>query len=191
MSEHDVCEICASFIPRWQMVLLSGEVPKNLCLPCYNLQAAERMGLPWYDEPRPEPETFLDAAGESHTFCFLGRLCPSGYVVDAVEVVGGEPSGYQFAAFGPLVGTTYVAIAELRQRIRNALAYRSLEPGREEAQIPNGRPVYARIDYDSTSEGPAVVIDGQTFGWEEFGRMLQTYEGWQLRLEIRDRTEGW
>ncbi len=191
MPDHDVCEDCSRFIPSWQMVLLGGEVPANLCSPCFNAMAADRMGLAWFEEPQVEPETFEDSAGEEHTFHYLGRLVATGYFVDAVEVVRGEPEGYRLGAIGPLVGSPYLVLAELRQRIRAMLAYRSLERHGGEPALPDGRPVYARIDYDSEGEEPAVVIDGQTFGWAELGRMLLTYEGWQLRLEIRDKTEAW
>jgi hypothetical protein len=36
---------------------------------------------------------------------------------------------------------------------------------------------------------PVLVIDGRDVSWEELGRMLMTFEGWQFRIEIRDRSE--
>jgi len=33
------------------------------------------------------------------------------------------------------------------------------------------------------------VIDGRAVSWEQFGRMLVSFEGWQFRVEIRDRSE--
>ena len=45
-------------------------------------------------------------------------------------------------------------------------------------------------DYDRAPEPlPVVVVDGREFTWEEFGRMLLSFEGWQFRLKIIDRTE--
>lgn len=35
---------------------------------------------------------------------------------------------------------------------------------------------------------PLLVIDGQEVSWREFGRMLMTFEGWQFRMEIVDRS---
>ncbi len=32
-------------------------------------------------------------------------------------------------------------------------------------------------------------IDGRECTWEEFGRMRLSFEGWQFRLEVIDRTE--
>jgi hypothetical protein len=31
--------------------------------------------------------------------------------------------------------------------------------------------------------------DGREFTWEEFGRMDFTFEGWQFKLEFKDRSE--
>jgi hypothetical protein len=33
------------------------------------------------------------------------------------------------------------------------------------------------------------VIDGKELSWEEFGRMLMTYEGFQFKLAILDRSD--
>jgi hypothetical protein len=36
---------------------------------------------------------------------------------------------------------------------------------------------------------PVLVIDGRDVSWEELGQMLMTFEGWQFRMEIHDRSE--
>ena len=36
---------------------------------------------------------------------------------------------------------------------------------------------------------PLLMIDGREISWEQFGRMLMSLEGWQFKLEIRDRSE--
>jgi hypothetical protein len=33
------------------------------------------------------------------------------------------------------------------------------------------------------------VIDGHEITWEQFGRMLMSFEGWQFKLEIHDRSK--
>ncbi|CEG22039.1 hypothetical protein BN1080_00959 [Planococcus massiliensis] len=40
---------------------------------------------------------------------------------------------------------------------------------------------------------PLVVIDGTTYTWEEVGKMLMHYEGFQLKLEMVDSYDeiGW
>jgi hypothetical protein len=36
---------------------------------------------------------------------------------------------------------------------------------------------------------PLIVVDGREITWDQFGRMLMTFEGWQFKLEIRDLSE--
>jgi hypothetical protein len=36
---------------------------------------------------------------------------------------------------------------------------------------------------------PLLVIDGREISWDQFGQMLMGFEGWQFKLEIRDRSE--
>jgi hypothetical protein len=35
---------------------------------------------------------------------------------------------------------------------------------------------------------PLLTIDGQEVTWDQLGRMLMTFEGWQFRMEIVDRS---
>ena len=51
--------------------------------------------------------------------------------------------------------------------------------------------VRGRITWDSAEDGhvPLLVIDGREVTWDQFGRMLMTFEGWQFKLEIRDKSE--
>jgi hypothetical protein len=48
-----------------------------------------------------------------------------------------------------------------------------------------------RITWDDKEEGryPLLVIDGREISWEQFGRMVMGFEGWQFKLEIRDRSD--
>jgi hypothetical protein len=36
---------------------------------------------------------------------------------------------------------------------------------------------------------PRLVIDGRSIDWDQFGRMLMGFEGWQLKIEIYDKSE--
>ena len=62
-------------------------------------------------------------------------------------------------------------------------------------QITKDDVVQAKIDSDPESTGdygghlPLIVIDGKEIKWEDFGRMLMTYEGFNFKLEIFDRSD--
>jgi len=47
------------------------------------------------------------------------------------------------------------------------------------------------IQWDDARDGrvPLLIVDGREITWEEFGRMLMSFEGWQFKLEIRDQSE--
>ena len=51
--------------------------------------------------------------------------------------------------------------------------------------------VRGRSEWDEETRGLLLrlVIDGESVGWDEMGRMLMTYGGFQFLFEIRDRTE--
>ena len=36
---------------------------------------------------------------------------------------------------------------------------------------------------------PIFVIDGREISWDELGRMVAAFEGWQFKLEFRDRSD--
>jgi hypothetical protein len=74
--------------------------------------------------------------------------------------------------------------------MRRTLSVKHLVPSEHGLQIAD-QTVRARIEWDETQDGriPLLVIDGREVSWEKFGRMLMTFEGWQFRMEICDRSE--
>jgi hypothetical protein len=36
---------------------------------------------------------------------------------------------------------------------------------------------------------PLLIIDGRDIFWDELGRMVAAFEGWQFKLEFRDLSE--
>jgi hypothetical protein len=48
-----------------------------------------------------------------------------------------------------------------------------------------------RIESDRAQDGslPMLVVDGREIDWDQFGRMLMSYEGSQFRLTLADKSE--
>ena len=44
-------------------------------------------------------------------------------------------------------------------------------------------------DPDEDHRVPMVFIDGQKVSWDALGRMAAAFEGWQFKLEFRDRSD--
>ena len=75
--------------------------------------------------------------------------------------------------------------------MRRGLANSHLEESEHGLQISDPGIVRARIDSDPEGETdmPVVVIDGRNVSWDEFGRMVATYMGFQFKLELHDLSD--
>jgi hypothetical protein len=113
-----------------------------------------------------------------------------GVSIDAFELRGGEPAGYQFQIIGDPAEDRMALFGRLVQKIRRALSITHLKRGDLGLQFA-GQVVRGRIDWDEDENGevPLLVIDGREITWYHFGRMMMTFEGWQFKLEIRDPGE--
>lgn len=132
-----------------------------------------------------------DCTGEAHVFHFRTRLFGPGVALDAFELRDGHPAGYQFQIIGDPQGDLLVLLGRLIEKIRRALSIRHVKDGELGLQIADHQVVQGRIEWDAVQDGrvPLLVVDGREITWEEFGRMMLTCEGWQFRLEIRDKSE--
>lgn len=145
------------------------------------------------------PVTMRDAAGRDHEFHF--RYIPAPRGIEAFELVDGAPGGYQFQV--PEEDGDPKIVSRLLARMRRALVTLHLEargapPGGHALDAHEihrmsikGDVVRGRIEWDSDPDSvvPTVVVDGESFTWEAFGRMLTDFEGWQFRLRIIDRSD--
>ena len=66
-------------------------------------------------------------------------------------------------------------------------AHEALLPGTGRTHCATAR-AYSRYTSCAVSL-PLLVIDGREIGWDQFGRMLMSYEGWQFKLTIADKSE--
>ena len=133
-----------------------------------------------------------DAAGTSHRFHFEVRLLGDKVSLQAFELVEGDPGGYEFQVLGDAEADLFELMGQMVPRIRRLLARQHLKtdthmPGLHIADFM----VRGRITWDDNEDGrlPMLVIDGKEISWQQFGRMVMGFEGWQFRLEIKDRSE--
>jgi hypothetical protein len=140
---------------------------------------------------RFHPIELSDSTGEAHVFHFRTRLFGPGIALDAFELRDGHPAGYRFQAIGE-PGDDLLALRErLIDKIRRALSLRHIADGEFGPRIADHRVVRGMIGWDEAQGGhiPLVIVDGREIRWDELGRMLMSYEGWQFRLEIGDKSE--
>jgi hypothetical protein len=130
-------------------------------------------------------EDHLDARGNTRRFR-LGLYAANNFI-EAVELRGDDEIGLRFVL--PVPASAVPPWGKLRENIRRRLAQRFVAlDSRGELQLLadtlEGRLSCAASDEEG--RGPSMFIDDTEVSWEELGRLLRTFEGWNLRLEIRD-----
>lgn len=184
------CEACQQQVPCFDMTRYgSMESYRDLCTLCLNAEIACDMGLEWFEDARLEPVQLLDCAGETHTFHFRLRLLPSMIVLDGFEVVDGMEGGYRTRLVGDPEDEVFALVGRLVQKLRRQLAVKHL--GAEQSGLIANDMVRGEIgppqgDYDT---GPVLTIDGKTVSWQELGALMNGYEGFQFKLEIKDLSD--
>jgi hypothetical protein len=186
------CDACGTAVPAYDVVNYGSmqQGYRELCSRCFNLEVASALGLERFEHVHLQPIVMTDCAGERHEFQFQMRLLGSMMALDAFEIKAGMPRGYQFQILGEPEDEPLSLLARLVERMRGSLSVKYLVSSEHGTQIAD-QTVCGQIEWDASADGrvPLLVIDGQEVSWEELGRMLMSFEGWQFRLAIRDRSE--
>ena len=137
-----------------------------------------------------DPITLQDIDGVSHKFEFRTHIFGTNVSIEAFEVQNEKLKGYQFSISGDADDDILNVFGKLFERMRRALERKHIEKNDlTRFQITNDDVVRGQITWDDNEDGrvPCLVIDGKELSWEEFGRMLMTYEGSHFKLEIFER----
>ena len=164
---------------------------RELCSRCFNEEVAKKGGLD-FQHVQFEPQEMADAGGAMHRFHFRVHLLGDRVAINVFELdQSGDPGGYEFQVLGDPEGDLFALMGTLVSRMRRTLAQNHLTYEKQFGWGIADCLARGRIAWDADRDGrvPMVVIDGRSFTWEQFGRMLTTFEGWQFRLEIHDRSE--
>ncbi len=187
------CEGCGRPTPSFEIVNYGGieQGYKQLCRRCFNTEAATAAGLDDFQHVDFEPVLLTDCAGEVHKFHFRTFLFGTSVALDAFELRDGNPGGYQFQVIAEPEEDLLALLGRLIEKMRRALAIKHIEDGEHGLQIAGAKVVRGLIDWDAEQGGstPLLVIDGREISWEEFGRMIAGFEGFQFKFEIRDKSE--
>jgi hypothetical protein len=133
------------------------------------------------DKDFPIRQAFTDCSGQTRNFVITYYPLRLGFGVHAEEE-GNDGQGYFFREFDPV--SPYLALGRVRGRIETALATRHLEQRESGEFHTTHRTVRGRISYSENEV--AFVIDGQLLTLQQFGKMVETFEGFEFRLDIED-----
>lgn len=187
-----VCEACGTVVPAYDMVSYGSmdRGYRDLCTRCFNIEVANVLGLERFEHIKLQPVVMSDCVGEKHEFHFQIRLLGHAMALEAFELKAGMPGGYQFQILGEPENDPLSLLANLVERMRRSLSVRYLLSDAHGTNIAE-QAVCGRIEWDASADSrvPQLVIDGREVSWAEFGRMLMSFEGWQFRLSIHDRSD--
>ncbi|MCB1908196.1 MAG: hypothetical protein KDH15_12570 [Rhodocyclaceae bacterium] len=186
------CEACGERVPSHEVISCGDAVGgyRDLCGQCFNAEVARLTGHDTFEDFRIEPVRLVDCAGETHEFHFRTRLLGHIVTIDAFELLNGSPSGYQCEIAGDPEDDLLGLLGRLVDKLRRMLSVKHITWENHDPQIAE-QTVRGRIQWDDSAAGhtPLLTIDGREVSWEQFSRMLMTFEGWQFRLQIFDPTD--
>ncbi|WP_227938669.1 DUF7713 domain-containing protein [Alkalihalobacillus deserti] len=182
------CEICER--QKAKIIISQDEEQKQLCLGCYNRQLSAELNV----ELQSQPEAFstTDYAGVRREFIITQRLNPVGILIEAEEK---KEYGYKFAVHGELDCDQVELFQRLQEKVKQGITTsyvttRKFPSGQQVETIKNDK-IVGRLDYDELNEDtPMVVIDGKPYTWEQLGKMVQAFEGFQIKVKMVDMTDN-
>lgn len=182
------CGSCGRPLGSFETIHVAGEGPR--CYSCFNREAADRLGVD-FDEPQFQPIVLEDTDGTPHTFQIRSMLVPTGYEMEALEIVDDGRAGYRFAVLGDFEADAWELFQRLYANMRREVAIRHVQRTEFGWQLASNHRLLGRIELDPDSDGrlPLVVIDGKAFTWDQVGRMLMTFEGFTLDTRVKDTIE--
>lgn len=163
---------------------------RKLCFRCMNAQMAETTGHQEGRDVQFDPYVITGRDRRKHTFQIRSRYGPNGYTLEAFEVLRGRRGGYEFAVISPYGVDILDGYARLILKVRRGLSDVYITRGEHGPRIELDTGIRGRFCWDENERGiPLAVVDGKEYSWRQIGEMLMTFEGFQFRLEIRDRSE--
>lgn len=133
------------------------------------------------DKDFPIRQAFTDCSGQTRQFVITYIPLELGFGVHAEEE-GKDGEGYFFREFD--AASPYLALGRVRGRIETALATRHIEQREPGNFQMTHQTVRGRLSY--SEDTVAFVIDGQLLTLQQFGKMVETFEGFEFRLDIQD-----
>ena len=163
----------------------------SFCAPCASKRACRPGGLPPPPDP-PPPVTITGPDGTARQLAFRVWRCHNGVVVDLREV---GVQGFSFSTISALGRHDQPIDAQVQHLIveaREAIGTVHLDRPRPGAPLmltgnevtgelvwPDHSYPYGRYPYD-------VVVDGKQMSWQEFGLMLEPFEGFRFHLLVQE-----
>jgi len=183
------CESCGKLVPSYDTINLGSKDGKSreLCTSCYNAEMSLYGGAN-FEHVAFAPVKIKDVDKVSHEFHFRVRSLCAKVAIDAFELIRGYPDGFMFTVVADAEDDILMTYKKLHDLVHLALSRKHIEKRDGEMGICEEGVVRGRISSERFNDElvPSLVIDGKEISWEEFGRMIMTYEGFQFKLQMLD-----
>lgn len=112
---------------------------------------------------------------------------PTGVAAEAVEFDSDPGGGYQVRVIGGHDVDVSMLVEQLLLQVRDEIGTSHLQPHPSRpGWLLRDREAAGRLVWAGDGLPYAVVIDGRRLSWEEFGRAVESFEGWRFRLVFDD-----
>lgn len=179
----ELCERCS----RSDAYIILGT--ERICSACFNKDMEESLGVK--ASAYPEGMALRDTQGVMRSFQIRKRLLPVGVMMEAKER---KEQGYTFEVLDTLDCDQDQLLSKLLAKVQKGIAEDyivedSYPSGRGFQRMANDRLAGTISWNESDHDIPVLIIDGKPYSWEQIGKMLMSYEGFQVKLEILESSE--
>ncbi len=188
--KENLCEHCNQKKARMHITMLDDSI-LNLCSDCFNQMVAEEMDI----ELNPFEQKkilFTNRKGRSFTFEISRFVLPVLISYEAVEIREDYEPGRMIKEMEALPCDESKLWQRFCQKITRYIEkdYLIYSSRKREMELSEEE-VAGYLRWNDTSKGQLydVIIDGRSYSWEAFGRLLKGYEGYQFRLTLLDPSE--
>ena len=188
------CDSCSTDLkPHGSIFIgLGQESQQHLCFNCYNDMMADYLNID-FETIAFDDIDLDDSDGVIHRFSFYTHIAGDNAGMEAIEQKDDESQGYQFYVISDVEEDLLVLYKKLYERMKRCLSQKHIEESDNNPyRFTDRDTVRGYVAYDPNKgedDIPMVVIDGKEITWLEFGKMVSTYEGFNFKLEIFDKTE--
>jgi len=175
---------------------------KDPCIHYSNLKRAVKGDIKLDDDNGVITHSTLDEGYDFHItdkrkkkylFKIVSFMVPSGLLSEAREVTKDNSCGYTLQVLADFDIEPVFAENILKAKIKKGINQRHITRHRGIWEIREGEVLRGRIDWaedkSDTEFNRCFVIDGKRITIEDFVRMLEPFEGFNFKFEIKDPSE--
>lgn len=193
-TDIEVCDRCKGKGPIYDFVNLTSQngpnQTENVCWNCWNKERSSQLGIP-FQAAQFKILLFKDVSEKDHSFYIRRRIFPTGITFEALELINDQIKGYRFAVRDDICCDQETLYQRLIEKIKKGMSKKYLQKENGEIDIKDWEAAgYFEWDEKGGGQMPMLVIDGEEYDWDTFGKMLGILEGFRFKIQIYEPSDG-